>query len=150
MNLPQVYMCSPSWTLCPTHSCSFFSFPPIPCSKVGQILLLKAFYWCWSWNSKTLATWCKELTHLKRPWCWERLKATGEGDDRGGDDWMASPTRWTWVWVSSGSWWWTGKPGMLQSMGCKESDMTEWLNWTDGPESYMIWKLISDLSEVGN
>ena len=48
----------------------------------------------------------KELTHWKRPWCWERLKAGGwEGDDRGGDGWMASPTQWTWVWVSSGSWW---------------------------------------------
>ena len=59
----------------------------------------------------------QEPTHWKRPWCWERLKAGGEGDDRGWDGWMASPTRWTWVWVSSGSWWWTGKPGMLQSMG---------------------------------
>ena len=59
----------------------------------------------------------QELTHWKRPWCWERLKAEGEGDDRGWDGWMASPTQWTWVWVSSGSWWWTGKPGVLQSMG---------------------------------
>ena len=66
-------------------------------------------------NSNTLATWCKELTHWKRPWSWERLKV-GEGDDRGWDVWMASLTRWTWVWVSSGSWWWTGKSGMLQSM----------------------------------
>jgi len=48
--------------------------------------------WCWSWNSSTLATWCKELTHLKRPWCWERLRAGGEGDDRGCNGWMASPT----------------------------------------------------------
>ena len=71
--------------------------------------------WCWSWSSNSLATWCKELTHWKRPWCWERLKAGGEGDDRGQDGWMASLTRWTWVWASSGSWWWTGKPGMLQS-----------------------------------
>ena len=52
---------------------------------------------CWSWNSNTLTTWCEELTHLKRPWCWERLKAGGEGDDRGWDGWMASPTQWTWV-----------------------------------------------------
>ena len=52
--------------------------------------------WCWSWNSNGLATWCEELTHLKRPWCWERLRAGGEGDDRG-DCWMASPTQWTWV-----------------------------------------------------
>ena len=72
---------------------------------------------CWSWNSNTLATWCEELTHLKRRWCWETLKVGGEGDNRGWDGWMASPTQWTWVWVSSGSCWWTGKPGMLQSMG---------------------------------
>ena len=73
--------------------------------------------WCWSWSSNTLATWCEELTHLKRPWCWARLRAGGEGNDRGWDGWMASRTQWTWVWVNSGSWWWTGKPGVLQSMG---------------------------------
>ena len=67
-------------------------------------------------SSNTLATWCQELTHWKRPWCWERLKALGGGDDRGWDGWMASPTQWTWVWASSRSWWWTGKPGMLQSL----------------------------------
>jgi len=55
-------------------------------------------------------------SHWKRPWCWERLKS-GEGNDRGGDCWMASPTQWTWVWAGSGSWWWTGRPGVLQSMG---------------------------------
>ena len=80
--------------------------------------------WCWSWNSNTLATSYKELTHWKRPWCWQGL---GAGDDRGWDGWMASPTQWTWVWVDSGSWWWTGRPGVLQSMG-SQSDMTEWLN----------------------
>ena len=73
--------------------------------------------WCWSWNSNTLATWCEELAHLKRPLCWERLRARGEGYDRGWDGWMASPTWWIWVWVNSGSWWWTGRPGVLQSMG---------------------------------
>ena len=73
--------------------------------------------WCWSWNSNTWATSCEELTHLKRLWCWERLKAGGEEDDRGWDVWMASPTQWTWVWVNSWSWWWTGRPGVLQSMG---------------------------------
>ena len=89
--------------------------------------------WCWSWNFNTLATWCKELTHWKRPWCWERLRAGGEGDDRGWDDWMASPTRWTWVWVSSGSWWWTGKPGRLQSMGLQRGrhNWATELNWID-------------------
>ena len=54
---------------------------------------------------------------LEKPWCWERLKARGEGDDRGWAGWIASPTQWTWVWASSGRWWRTGKPGMLQSMG---------------------------------
>ena len=63
--------------------------------------------WWWSWNSNTLATWCKELTHLKRPWCWERVRAGGEGDDRGWDGWIPLPTQWTWVWVNSRSWWWT-------------------------------------------
>ena len=61
--------------------------------------------------------WCKGLTHCKRPWCWERLQAGGEEADRGWDGWMASPAQWTWVWASSGSWWWTGRPGVLQSMG---------------------------------
>ena len=65
--------------------------------------------WCWNWNSNTLATWWEELTHLKRSWCWEGLGSGREGDDRGWDGWMASPTRWTWVWVNSGSWWWTGR-----------------------------------------
>ena len=60
--------------------------------------------------------WCEELTHWKRPWCWERLRAGGEGNNRGWDGWMASMTQWTWVWVNSGSWWWTGMPGVLQSM----------------------------------
>ena len=63
-------------------------------------------------NSNTLATWCKELTHWKIPWCWERLRAA-EGDDRGWDGWMASLTQWTWVCVDSVSWWWTGRPGVL-------------------------------------
>ena len=62
------------------------------CSLEGLMLKLK---------SNTLATWCKELTHWKRPWCWERLRAGGEGDDRGWDGWMASPTWWIWVWVDS-------------------------------------------------
>ena len=77
-----------------------------------------------------LATWCEELTHLKRPWCWERLKAE-EGDNRGWDGWMASPTQWTWVWINSESWWWTGRPGVLQSMGSQRvrHDWVTELNW---------------------
>jgi len=73
--------------------------------------------WCWSLNSNTLATWYEELTHWKRPWCWETLRAGGKGDNRGWDGWMASSARWTWVWVDSRSWWWTGRPGVLRFMG---------------------------------
>ena len=73
--------------------------------------------WCWSWNSNTLATPWKEVTHWKRTWCLKRLMAGGEGKDRGWDDWMASPIQCTWIWANSGIWWWTGKPSMLQSLG---------------------------------
>ena len=67
--------------------------------------------------------------HWKRPWCWERLRAGGEGDNRGWDGWMASPTQWTWLWVNFRSWWWTGKPGVLQSMGSKSQ--TQLSDWTE-------------------
>ena len=73
-----------------------------------------------------------ELTHWKRLWCWEALGAEGEGDDRGWDGWMASLTLWTWVWVNSGCWWWTGRPGVLRLMGSQRVGhnwVTE-LNWT--------------------
>ena len=87
--------------------------------------------WCWSKSSNTLATWCEKLTHWKRPWCWERLKAGGEGEDRGWDGWMASLTQWTWVWASSWCWWWTGKPGVLQSLRSQriKHDWATELNW---------------------
>ena len=68
---------------------------------------------------------------FERPWCWERLKAGGEGDNRGWNGWMASLTQWTWVWVNSGSWQWTGRPGVLQSMGSQSFGQTERLNWTE-------------------
>ena len=89
--------------------------------------------WFWSWNSNTLATWYEELTYLKRPWCWERLRAGGEGDYRGWDGWMASPTQWTRLWVDSGSWWWTERPGVLQFMGSQRvgHDWADELNWTE-------------------
>ena len=74
----------------------------------------------------------EELTHWKRPWCWERLKAGGEGDDRGWDGWMASWIQWTWVWVNSGTWWWTRRPGVLQSMGSQRVGHN-W-DWTDAWE----------------
>ena len=89
--------------------------------------------WCWSWNSSTLATSCEELTHWERLWCWEGLGAGGEGDDREWDGWMASLTWWTWVWVNSGSWWWTKRPGMLWFTGSQRvgHDWATELNWTE-------------------
>ena len=101
------------------------------CSLEGLMLKLKHQY---------LATSCAELTHWKRPWCWEGLGAGGEGDDRGWDGWMASPTRWTWIWVNSGSWWWTGRPGMLRFMG---SQSQIWLSdWTK-----LIWHYLLNFSQ---
>ena len=92
-------------------------------SLEGLMLKLKLY---------TLATWCKELIHWKRPWCWEILKVGGEGDDRGWDGWMVSPTQWTWVWASFRSWWWTGKPDVLQSTGSQRigHNWATELNWT--------------------
>ena len=73
------------------------------------------------------------LTHLKRPWSWERLRAGGEGDDSGWDGWMVSLTQWTWVWLNSGSWRWTGRPGMLWFIGSQRigQDWVTELNWTE-------------------
>ena len=87
--------------------------------------------WCWSWNSNTLAIWCEELTHLESSWCWGRLKAGGAGNDRELDVWMASLTQCRWVWVNSGNQWWTGRPGVLQSMGLQRvgHDWATKLNW---------------------
>ena len=97
--------------------------------------------------SNTLATWCKELTHWKRPWCWERLKAGGERDDRGWDGWMASLTRWTWVWASSRSWWRTGKPGVLQSMGSQRAGH----DWATEHHHPLLWKFTHlDLYKQGH
>ena len=130
-------------------NCSYFLYHFLPC-EISCYKILDDFFffhllytrrsvlgvhwkdWCWSWNSNTLATSCEELTHWKRPSCWEGFGAGGEGDDRGWDGWMASLTRWIWVWVNSGSWWWTGEPGLLWFMGSQSrtrlSDWTE-LNW---------------------
>ena len=77
---------------------------------------------------------CEKLTHWKRVWYWEGLGAEGERDDRGWDGWMASPTRWTWVWVNSGRWWWTGRPGVLRFTGSQRvghdwaTELTDWQN----------------------
>ena len=135
------------------YGCESWTIKKAECWRIDAFEL-----WCWrrflsvSWTARRcnqsilkeispeysleglmLATWCKELTHLKRPWCWERLKAGKEGDDRRWHGWIASPTQWTWIWVNSGSWWWTGRPGVLQSLG-SERVVDDWateLNWTE-------------------
>ena len=91
------------------------------------------------------------LTHWKRPWCWERLRAGGEGDDRGWDGWMASPTHWTWDWVNSWSWWWAGKPGVLRFMGSQRvgHDWVTNLNWwRTRSESSWRWLTSPDFNWV--
>ena len=110
---------------------------PLDCEKIQPIHSKGdqsgVFIGCWSWNSNTLATWCGELTHLKSPWCWEILRAGGEGDDRGWNRWMASPTQWTWVWVDSGSWWCIERPAALRFMGSQRvgHNWATELNWTE-------------------
>ena len=117
------------WTVVLEDSFKSFGLPGDPSSPSWRKSVLNIHWKEWNWSSYLLTTWCKELTHWKRPWCWG-LKAGGEGDSRGWDGWMASLMRWTWVWVGSGSWWWSGKPGMLQSMGVTKSQT--WLSdWTE-------------------
>ena len=92
------------------------------CSLKGLMLKLKLQYFSHlMWRADS----------LKRPWCWERVKAGREGANRGWDGWMASPTQWTWVWVNSENWWWTGSLACWSPWGCKESETTEWLKWTE-------------------
>ena len=88
--------------------------PVSPKGNESKIIYWKNRYW--SRSSNTLATWCEELTHWKKTLMLENIEVTGEGNERGWDIWMASPTPWIWVWESSRSWWWTSKPGMQQSM----------------------------------
>ena len=112
------------WTASRSNQCILKEISP-EYSLEGLMLKLKLQYF---------GHLMRRTDSLKRPWWWERLKAGGEGDDRGWDGWMASPIQWTWVWANSQSWWWTGKPGMLQSMGLQRVGhnwMTE-LNWEIG------------------
>ena len=112
------------------------------CSLEGLMLRLKLQYF---------GQLMRRVDSLARPWCWEGLGAGGEGDDRGWDGWMASPTRCTCVWVNSGSWWWTGRPGVLRFMGLQRvgHDWATELNWTEAMLLNSYW--ISDsLGELGN
>ena len=94
---------------------------------------------------------CEELTHCKRLWCWEGLGGGGEREDRGWDGWIATLIRWMWVWVNSGSWWWTGRPGVLQFMGSQrvEHDWAAELNWTDGGFILSFWRSLHTIFHSG-
>ena len=109
---------------------------PLDCKEI-QPVHPKDQYWVFiGWTdveAETPLLWPPDAkSHLKGPWCWERLKAGGEGDNRGWDGWMASLTQWTWVWVNFRSWWWTGRPGVLRFMGSQRvgRDWATELNYT--------------------
>ena len=112
------------------------------CSLKGLMLKLKLQYF---------GHLMQRVDSLERFWCWEGLGAGGEGDDRGWDGWMASPTWWTWVWVNSGSWWWTGRPGMLQFMELQRvgHDWATELNWTE-LMGLTVWHSYSTLPLEGD
>ena len=118
---------------------------PLDCKEIQQSILREISPGC-SLEGLMLKLKLKSFGHLiqrvdsleKTLMLW-KIEAGGEGDDRGWDGWMASLIQWTWVWVDSGSWWWTGRPGMLRFMGCKESDTTEWLNWNELIELIHLW-----------
>ena len=133
------------------HTCSYCDTSPPPMHNQGFMGGISSWShwkdWHRSWNSSTLDTWCEEVTHLKIPWCWERLRAGGEGDDRGWDGWMASLTQCTWVWVNSGSGWWTWRPGVLQLMGLQRvgHDWATELNWTEFLGMVRVWRYLCSL-----
>ena len=101
-----------------------------PTSPSSRKSVLNIHWKDWCWSSNNSATWCKERTHWKRPWFWLRLEAGGEGYNRGWDGWMASPTQWTWVWASSKSLWWTGRPGVAAVCGVAKS-RTQLSDWAE-------------------
>ena len=95
-----------------------------------------------SWSSNTLATWCKELTHWKRTWCWEIWRAGGEGDNRGWDGWTASSVQWSWVWARSRRQWRIRKPGVLHSMGSQRVGY----NWATEQQHFPVYcRMFNDI-----
>ena len=101
------------------------------CSLEGLMLKLKRQYF---------GHLMRRADSFEKTWCWERLREGGEGDVRGWDGWMALPTQWKWVWVNSGSWWWTGRPGVLWFMGSQRvgHDWVTELNWTEATVSWTL------------
>ena len=120
------------WTARRSNQSSLKEISP-GCSLEGLMLKLKLQYF---------GPLMQRADSLEKPLMLERLRSGGEGDNRGWDSWMASVTQWTWVWVDSRSWWWIGKPSMLQSLGHKESDTNEPLNWTEHTHTKLSCKVI--------
>ena len=132
---------------------------PLDCKEIQSVHPKGNNFWIFTERTdaeaETPILWppdAKQLTHLKRPWCWERLKVGGKGDDRGWDGWMALPTQWKRVWVDSRSWRWTGKPGVLQSMGSQRvgHNWATELNWTDEERKIKTEKLRSVIENKTN
>ena len=113
---------------------------PLDSKKIQPVHPKGDQFWIFIARTDVEAVWppVAKSWHLKIPWRWERLKAGGEGDDRGWDGWMASPTQWAWVWVNSGRWWWTGRPGVLKSMGSQRvgHNWATELNWTESRNKF--------------
>ena len=138
-NIPRPVRLSFILLLCYVLGCKLFFVPKIirnmeylPVSRRTKSLVLPVcpFWLCdgkWDWLSH-LSQAMDSLSYFPDILC--RDKEGGEGEDRGWDGWMSSPTQWTWVWVNFRSWWWTGKPGVLQSMGSQSR--TQLSDWTEG------------------
>ena len=94
--------------------------------------------WCWSWSSSILVIWCKQSTHWKSLWCWERLRAEGKEGVRVWDGWMASLMQWAWTWANFERWFGTGRPGVLQSMGLQRVGC-DWATEQQQPVLF-VWK----------
>ena len=144
------------------YGCESWTMKKVECWRIDDFEL-----WCWRrllwvpWTArrsnqsilKETSPGCSLewlMLRLKRPWCWEGLGAGGEGDDRGWDGWMASPTRCIWVWVNSGNWWWTGRPGMLRFMGSQRVGhnwVTDLTDWTDSQINKYLLKTTRSVSK---
>ena len=120
------------WTSLGEDSWESFGQQGDPTSQSQRKSVLNIHWKDWCWNSSTLTTWCKETTHWKRPWCWERLWAGGEGGDRGWDGWMALHIQWTWVWAS----WETVKDreaccASVHGIAKSRTWLSDWTDWTE-------------------
>ena len=134
MVLPEVMYGYESWTVKKAESWRIDAFELWCWSRLLRVPWTVACQAPLSWDSpgRNTGVGSHFLLHWKRPWCWERLKAGGEGDNRGWDGWMVSLTQWTWIWANFRRWWRTGKPDVLQSMGSQRvrPDWATELNWT--------------------